>query len=299
MAVGIVVEYNPFHNGHIRQLNWIKSNFPNEKIIVVMSEKYSQRGEIIVVPYKVRVKFAKKYGVDQVLPLTFEETVQAAHIFAKNAIQKLYAAGVDKLVFGSESNDVTKMKQLAANIITHKATLDTKIKHYIKAEKLGYPKAYALATKDIFGEAFEQPNDILGMEYIKYILENNLPIDIFTIKRNVEFHSLETTEHYASATFLRALIKQKGDLSPFSPLPNKFRDRTDKFYRQFQKILTKTPIAKLQTIPLVSEGIENLLLKNVQIATYDKFVDTCTSKRYTRSKIKRIMAWIVEKKWAK
>ncbi len=69
MSVGIVVEYNPFHNGHTRQINWIKNNFPNEKIIVVMSDKYTQRGELAVASFSKRVKIDKKYGVDKVLKL--------------------------------------------------------------------------------------------------------------------------------------------------------------------------------------------------------------------------------------
>ncbi|VEU76910.1 nucleotidyltransferase [Mycoplasmopsis columbina] len=297
MAIGIVVEYNPFHNGHIRQLEWIKKNFPNDKIIVVMSNKFSQRGELIVASFKNRKKIAKKYGVNKVLKLSFKEGVQAAHIFAKNAINKLYKYKIDKLVFGSESNNVQEMIDLAIFLKNNKIQFDQKIKYYLKKEKMAYPKAYAQTLLDLKGKNFIQPNDILGFEYVKHIINNSLKIKIFTLQRNIGYHSLETSDKYASATFLREKIQKKEDISYYSPLKIKKVYKIDKYYKKFQKIMLKTNLDKIKKIPLVTEGIENLFLKHLHLKSYQDFVQACTSKRYTASRIKRIMAWIINKKW--
>ncbi|MBU4690010.1 nucleotidyltransferase [Mycoplasma zalophidermidis] len=297
MAIGIVAEYNPFHNGHIRQINWIKQNFPNEKIIVIMSDKFSQRGEYTITSFNNRKKIAKKYGINKVLKLTFKETVQAAHIFAHNAIEKLYRAGVNKIVFGSETNNPDRMIRVAKFLKNNIDEFNHVIRHYIKKEKLAYPKAFASALIELTGENFDMPNDILGFEYVKSIVNNNYNIEIFTIERNIPFHSQLTNQNFASASLLRTKLKNNEDISNYSPMKISHPRFIEKDYKKFINILTKTPINKLRKIKLISEGIENLLLKNSHLKTYDEFVDACVSKRYTSSRIKRIIAWILCKKW--
>lgn len=299
MAIGVVVEYNPFHNGHIRQLNWIKDNFPNEKIIVVMSGKFTQRGELNVASFHARKKVAKKYGVTKVLKLSFKETVQAAHIFAYNAIMKLAKAGIDKLVFGSEDNNPDLMVA-TAKLMNEKQSEFSIIFHRILREEKGisYPKAVAQTIKELGGNEYEMPNDILGFEYVKVIIDNKLPIKVYTIKRNVPYNSETTVDDYASGTLLRKMIFNKEDISKYSPMIFKHKTkRIEDYYHKFQKIVSKTKPEKLRKIPMVAEGIENLFKKNINIPTYDLFVETCTSKRYTASRIKRTMAWILLKKW--
>ncbi|EFF41447.1 cytidyltransferase-like protein [Mycoplasmopsis alligatoris A21JP2] len=89
VKVGIVVEYNPFHNGHLYQLNWIKEHFENPEIIIAMSHKYSQRGEKLILYWKDRVKIAKKFGVEKAIKLDVNISAQAAHIFAHEAVLRL------------------------------------------------------------------------------------------------------------------------------------------------------------------------------------------------------------------
>ncbi|WP_027120606.1 nucleotidyltransferase [Mycoplasmopsis lipofaciens] len=298
MAIGIVAEYNPFHNGHIRQLNWIKEKFPNEKIIVVMSDKYTQRGELAIASFKQRKAIAMKYGVDKILKLKFEETVQAAHIFAYSAILKLYKHGVDKIVFGSEDDDPQTMIKTAQLMKEKQVEFHNILHAKLKKGKTSYPRAMAETISELGGKEFTKPNDILGFEYIKVIVEKNLPIDIYTIKRNIDFHSEETNDIYASASLIRKMIFNNEAIDKYSPMvfnkkPKKIQDK----YSKFQKIVKKTSVSKLKKIPLVSEGIENLFKKNINIPSYDLFVEACTSKRYTSSRIKRIIAWILNKKW--
>ncbi|MCE6115320.1 nucleotidyltransferase [Mycoplasmopsis agalactiae] len=294
MAVGIIVEYNPFHNGHIRQIKWIKNKFPNEKIIVVMSDKFTQRGELAVASFSKRARIAKKYGVDKVLKLSFNETAQAAHIFAHNAVMKLYKKGkIDKLVFGSESNNVELMITVAKGLKEKEKEFYQLVKTLQKKEKISFPKASSMAINILFGHNFVMPNDILAFEYIKTIINNNLPIIPYSIERNVGFHSDQTNDIYASASLLRKMIFERNDISNFSPM--KFK-RTPKsvasLYKTFQtKVLNNKE--KIKDFPVVSEGIENLIIKNIEQPDYDSFVEKCTSKRYTSSRIKRIIAWVL------
>ncbi|MBY7705733.1 nucleotidyltransferase family protein, partial [Vibrio harveyi] len=87
MSIAIIAEYNPFHNGHIYQLNYVKKHFPNEKIVVILSGKYTQRGELAVADFETRKQFALKFGADEVIKLPFKYATQAAHIFAQGAIE--------------------------------------------------------------------------------------------------------------------------------------------------------------------------------------------------------------------
>ncbi|WP_429980775.1 nucleotidyltransferase family protein, partial [Mycoplasmopsis bovis] len=106
LKIGVIAEFNPFHNGHIYLLNKIKEKYPNSKIIVALSSNYTQRGEIACASFAQRKKICKKYGVNKVIKLDFETSTQAAHIFAKGSIETLNKAGIDILFFGtSDSNN--------------------------------------------------------------------------------------------------------------------------------------------------------------------------------------------------
>ncbi|KUH47338.1 nucleotidyltransferase [Mycoplasmopsis meleagridis] len=293
--VGIIVEYNPFHNGHIRQLEFVKKQFPQEKIIIVMSDKFSQRGECILVSFRKRKKIAKKYGVSKVIKMPFYESSQAAHIFAKNAINRLYKAKITKLIFGSESNNPTQMINLAKILKKGEQTFNSLIKKYIKNDKLAYPKAYSLALSELTNKNYDKPNDILGFEYVKYIVNNNLNIEIYTIERNIDFNANMPINKYASGTYLRELIKQNKNISLYSPLKIKYKNQEEKLFKKFKKNMLKYKLEKIREIPLISEGIENLLLKNINCDNYQTFIEKCTSKRYTASRIKRIMVWVANK----
>ena len=104
VRIGIVAEYNPFHNGHIYQINEIKKRWPNSTIVVVMSGRFVQRGEIAIAPFEKRKEIALQNGVDELYELPFFYATQAAHIFAYGAIMELHKHNIDILVFGSETD---------------------------------------------------------------------------------------------------------------------------------------------------------------------------------------------------
>ena len=293
MSVGIIAEYNPFHNGHILQINEAKRRWPNEEIIIIMSGKYVQRGEMAVASFEVRSKIAKKYGATKVVELPFEYATQAAHIFAHGAVKTAVDLGIDKLFFGSESNDPNRLMLIAKTIRDNEDKYNTTLKLYLK-QGYSFPKSAGKALEKLIGNPINLPNDILGLEYCKAIVYNNYSITAHTLKRTIPFHSIVPTQKFASATYIRTLINKGLDVSEYTPMnftkmPKKIEDE----YAQFQEIVNKLSIEELSKIQLISEGMENLFKKHIHLKTFAEFVDACNSRRYTSSRIKRVMLYVL------
>ncbi len=294
IRIGIVAEYNPFHNGHIYQINEIKKRWPNSKIIVVLSGKYVQRGEIAVASFEDRKKIAMNYQIDEVYELPFEYATQAAHIFAQGAIFELNKYNIDYLVFGSETDDIESFYLIANTIKNNENLYYKNLKKEMKSG-ISFPKANQIVLEKLVGKSFNMPNDILGLEYVKAIVNNNYPIKAFSIKRTIDFHSLETFENLASATYIRKLIFDNNkEYKKYTPMVfDNIPDRIENYYKEFQNIVRNSEIEKLKNIKMMSEGMENLFKKNINAATYEEFVNLSNSKRYTSSRIKRVMLYVL------
>ncbi len=111
--IGLICEYNPFHNGHLYHIEKTKELYPDSIIILVLSTCFTQRGNISILTKEEKTEIALNYGIDLVIELPFIFSSQSADIFAKGAISILNELGCDTLVFGSESNDVEKLKEIA------------------------------------------------------------------------------------------------------------------------------------------------------------------------------------------
>ena len=162
--VGIICEYNPFHNGHLYHLNKVKELFPNEIITLVLIGNFVNRGDMSVINKWDKTKLALDYGVDLVVELPFMFATQSADIYAYGAISILDNLKCDYLVFGSESNDIDTLIKIA----------DTKvdIKDLLK-KGYNYPKAIDIALKKKLNISINTPNDLLGISYIKAIEKLN------------------------------------------------------------------------------------------------------------------------------
>ncbi|MBN3534562.1 nucleotidyltransferase [Mycoplasma procyoni] len=296
MAIAVIAEYNPFHNGHKYQLEYIKKHFPNDKVYIILSGKYVQRGELAVASFEQRKQMALQHGADEVIELPFEYATQAAHIFAKGAIDIIAKHNIDKLLFGSESDDVESLVKIAETIYYNEEIYNKLLKGFLK-QGFSFPNASAKALGELTGAEITMPNDILGLEYIKAIVFNNYNIKPYTIKRTVGFHSEQTNENFASASLIRKMIFAGEDVSKYTPM--KFEtlpDRIENYYKDFQEIVRNTPAEELAKNPMISEGMENLFKKNIDIETYEEFVNKTNSKRYTSSRIKRVMLWVLLQK---
>lgn len=289
-VIGIVTEYNPFHNGHIYQLNKIKEMYPDSLIIVAMSGNYTQRGEISIINKWDKAKISINYGVDIVLEIPFIFSNQSADIFSYAALKMLNEFKIDTLVFGSECNDKEKLIK-AASIQINNKEFDMLVKSYIdKGEN--YPTSVNLAIKDLTGISINESNDLLAVSYIKEILKNNYKIDIIPIKRTNSFLDLESNDDIVSASNIRNKIRCNIDVSKHLPKESldmiKLYDEDKLFELLKYKIISEKE--ELEKYHLVSEGIHNRIYKSLMISNnYQELVENIKTKRFTYNKVNRIL----------
>ncbi len=292
-VVGIVVEYNPFHNGHLYHIEKTREKFENCTLIAIMSGNIVQRGQFSILDKFTKSKLALSYGVDIVLDLPFIYANQSADIFAAKSIEILNHFGVTDIVFGSETNDVKMYKNLA-DIQLNDKSYDNLVLKYMN-QSLNYPTACSKALEDICGKNISLPNDILGLSYTKAILKNNYNIDIHTIKRTNDFHS-NKLDNVASATGIRNALLENKDVEhcvpplTFAALNSSYLYFNENFFNLLKyKILSSTK-DELNNINLVTEGIENRIISVIKdVNSYDELVKSLSTKRYTYARVSRIL----------
>ncbi len=294
-VVGIIVEYNPFHNGHLYHINKIKELYPNCTIVAVMSGNFTQRGDASIMNKWDKTELALQYGIDLVVEIPFVFATQSADIFAKASIELLTHLKVDTLVFGSESNNIVLLKELATIQLESKK-YNTLVEEYLE-EGINYPTACSKALFTLSGKKIDKPNDILGLTYIKEIIRQKSDIEPVCIKRNNDFNSKELNDDMTSATSIRYALSQNADISNYVPFytNEKLKDHlvfTNNYFSILKyKLLTEKDLSIYQT---VDEGIENRLLKYiVSSKSLDEFILKIKTKRYTYSKLSRMFTHIL------
>lgn len=209
-TVAIIVEYNPFHNGHLYQINKVREETNADCMIVIMSGNYVQRGTPAIIDKYARTKLALSNGVDLVFELPVYYATASAEFFAYGAVNILNRLGiVDYLCFGSECGDITLLHQLASILLEEPDEFKCYLKAHLK-DGLSFPVARKQALIDYLGHTesldlvLNEPNNILGIEYIKALKKLNSPITPITMKRHGAGYHDKTLEHpFCSATALR------------------------------------------------------------------------------------------------
>ena len=214
MRIGIICEYNPFHNGHIYHIEKIKEKYPDSTIILVMSSFFTERGDISVLDKKAKTEIALENNVDLVIELPFVFATQSADIFAYGAISILNKLDVDLLIFGSESDNVEALKETALTELEDD-NYDNVVKDFLD-EGVNYPTALSKALDMITGYKVNKPNDLLGISYIKSLIITNSKIKPETIKRTNDYHDLKLS-HISSASAIRKALSSKSDISSSVP----------------------------------------------------------------------------------
>ena len=298
MTIGIICEYNPFHNGHLYHLNKIKEKYKDSTIILVISGNFTQRGNISIINKWDKTKLALNYGVDLVIELPFLYASQGADIFAKGAISILKELKVEKLIFGSETNNIEKLYKLAKTQINNKE-YDNLVKKYLD-KGLNYPTSMNKALKDLTKEEVTTPNDLLGLSYIKEIIKQNASIEVETIKRTNNFHEKDLGHNIiTSATSIREALKNNIDVTNYVPtetskyLSNNYKNIENSYFNllKYKIIVDKD---KLNTYQTVDEGIENRLLKYInEVSSTEELIEKLKTKRYTYNKIYRMLNHIL------
>lgn len=295
-AVGIICEYNPFHNGHLYHLNKVKELFPNSPIIVILGGNFLQRGEPSIINKWDKTKIALHYGADLVIELPYPFASQSADLFAKGSIQLLNYLKVDNLVFGSELNNLEELK-LIADIQLTNPTYNELVKEYI-AEGINYPTALSKALGAITGKIIDTPNDILGISYIREIKALKSKIKPISIQRTNDYHSLELDNDIVSATSIRNALKNKQEIIKYVPEETlKYLNSDLHFiddYYPFLKYKILSDINNLSKYQTVDEGIENRIKKYIiQSNSLNELIMNIKTKRYTYNKIRRMLTHIL------
>lgn len=313
-SVGLIVEYNPFHNGHAFHLSEARKKTGADIVIAVMSGNFLQRGEPALVSKWTRAKMALAAGVDIVFELPYLFATQQAEIFANGAVSILAASGCEAICFGSESGNITDFEQTVEFIQAHDSRFQQQVKVHI-SKGVSYPKALSLAFKDLLPDEsvidLSKPNNILGYQYIKSVQQQAKPMRIVTIQRkNADYHDEQLPlEPIASATSIRkALFKENQSIDEIKQyLPQttfnlllEYKEKNRGFhnwelYWPFLKFkLLQSSPEELSEIYEVEEGIEHRLLSTVmQADSFHDFMTKLKTKRYTWSRLQRICLHIL------
>lgn len=293
MNIGIIAEYNPFHYGHLYHLKKIKEMYPNSNIILVLSGPITERGDLSVYSKWDKTFVALQSNVDLVVELPIKY-IQSADWFSKGAIGILNKLGCDTIVFGSESNDVELLKNLA-NIQLNNKEYDNVVKKYLD-EGLNYPTAMSKALSMFSKTTINTPNDLLGLSYVKEIIKNNYDINPITIKRTNNYNSKKIEGKITSATSIRELLRNNKSIKKYIPkysyefIKNPiFLD--DYFSYMKYKIITEDDLTKYQ-------GIDNILQNRIKkfindSNNLDELINNIKTKRYTYNRIKRALIIIL------
>ncbi len=291
--VGVIAEYNPFHNGHLYHLNKVKEMFPNSNLILILTGNFTQRGEISIINKWDKTKIALDYGFDLVVELPFCFATESARVFAKGSIDILNLLNCNYLVFGSESNNINLLKELAS--LTYNNELYDKLINKYSKKGVNYPTACFLALKDITGKEINKPNDILAFEYIKRIMKINSNIIPISIKRTNSYHENKINSSIASATAIRKNINDTNAIKKVIPnnvLKYITKIDHDKYFNLLKyEILTNNNLSQYID---VSEGIENKLKKEIiNCNNLNELILKIKSKRYSYTKLSRMLLHII------
>ena len=293
-AIGIIAEYNPFHNGHLYHLNKIKEKYPDYTIVLVMNGNFTERGEVTIIDKWKRSDIALELGIDLVIELPFSFSTQSADFYAYGAITLLEKLQVEKVIFGSESDNIEDLKLIAETQINNDE-FDKLVKIYCKLGN-NYPTALSKALEDLVDKKITTPNDLLGISYIKTILKNNYKIIPETIKRTNNYHDKEISNTISSATSIRESLKDDKDIEKQVPI-NTLKRLNNLHYMDMYfnilkyKIITEDNLEKYQTV----ETGMNKKLKEVitEVNTYDELIKSIKSKKDTYNKISRMLLHIL------
>lgn len=292
-SVGLVVEYNPFHNGHLYHLNKVKEIFPNYIIILVMSGHFMQRGDVSIINKWDKTKIALEMGIDLVIELPFAFASQSADLFAYGSISILNALNVEAVVFGSETGDIEVLKKMAS--LQENESYHNNVRNFLD-EGINYPTAMAKAIKKEIDIDINSPNDLLGISYIKAINKLNSSITPITIKRTNDYHDLNINGTVCSATAIREALKKGVDIKDNVPsityqYLHDLHFIEDYFDYLKYKIISTPDLSIYQT---VDEGLENRIKKAINNSNnLEELIFNIKTKRYTYNKIKRMLTHIL------
>lgn len=293
-VIGVIAEYNPFHLGHLYQINKIKEMYNDSIIIAIVSSSFTQRGDVSILNKWDKARIALDNGIDLVIELPYFYAGQSSDIFAKGAVTILNYLGIDTLVFGMESDDINNLK-LMADIQLNDNNYNNIVKEYL-SNGYNYPTALSKAIKDILNLDIYLPNDLLALSYIKQVKLINNNINVIGIKRTNDYHSKEITSNIVNASLIREQFKNNLDISNYIPNydTNKLYNVSVNDFYPLLKYQILNNINNLDKFLTVDEGIDNRIKKYIKNSnSWDELVNNIKTKRYTYNKINRMLMHIL------
>lgn len=308
--LGIVSEYNPFHNGHVHHLEVSRQLSKAAFTVAVMSGNFVQRGDTAIVDKWIRTEMALKAGVDLVIELPTVYALSSAENFADGAVKILNSLGVvDYISFGSEIGEITPLNDVASVLYKEPKEFSSLITTQLRSG-LSYPKAREIALSQYFrgsqkyNDILSNPNNILGVEYLKSLKRHRSHICPITIKRDyADYNSTTEKNGIASATAIRTMIKNNKNVHRVVPYETyelleecinngKVIPDLSVFEKEIIYTLRKMTLSEVAELPDVSEGLENKI--KFAANNFNKLsdlIENIKSKRYTQTRIQRILLY--------
>ncbi|MBD5522194.1 MAG: nucleotidyltransferase [Lachnospiraceae bacterium] len=313
-TVGIIAEYNPFHNGHMYQIEQAKKITGADYCVIVMSGNFVQRGTPAIMDKSLRTKAALMGGADLVIEIPVHYAVASAEYFAGGAVAILDKLGIiDSLCFGSECGDIEILSDISDVLVSESEAFKTVLKQSVKKGD-SYPKArnYAIsaAAPHLNGhmEILNHPNNILGLEYLKALKKRNSNITPYTIARlGSGYHDTDLNTSYGSAQAIRESITQTHDIQFIKDqIPNCTYELMEQAYSKTFPILPED-ISPLLHYKLLMEhdagfekyfdidsGFSDKLRKYIpDMAVHADICDTLKSKNMTYTRVVRNLLHIL------
>jgi predicted nucleotidyltransferase len=316
-AVGIISEYNPFHNGHKYHIHAAKKACGADFAVCIMSGSFVQRGEPAIFDKWSRSQMAVMNGADLVIELPVVYACQPSEIFALGAVKILNSMEViSHICFGSELGDTDTLHQLAKLLHNEPDAFKQLLKTQLDLG-VSYPKAISNALSSYAGEEqqsvnddiLKNPNNVLGIEYIKALMTLESSIEPIAVKRILSGHNdIGITDNIASATAVRNEIRENGitdkvimtmsensmDIINTNIKANRHPIYLDDFSDILLYRLRVIEEAELRTFLNVREGIENRLKKYAKTcSSCEELIEAVKTKRYTRTYIQRLLCHLL------
>ena len=295
MKIGIVAEFNPLHSGHRYLIECARkiADENNGEVICVMSEFFTQRGEVAIVDGYTRAKEAVRSGCDVVIALPYLGSVAYGDDFAKKSIEILSGAGITHLIFGTENKDVNMFEEI------YTKQQNKNREEYKKLLKTGFN--HAKINSVLFGLENNNPNFSLAYSYYKAIREANLDIKLIPVKREGQgLNSSDISgEVHLSATAIRHNINDEKiekylSKEMVADLRKEAIASEDALFPYLKYKILSLGKAGIEQIYDVSEGLENRIYEAaLKAKTYSNLVELIATKRYSNKKIQRVLLHIL------
>ena len=302
---GIICEYNPFHNGHLYHIRETRKNGATH-VVAVMSGNFVQRGDTAIMDKLERARLAVHSGADLVIELPVQYCLSSAENFASGAVWLLNSMGcVDEISFGSECGDIDKL-QKALDTVEITALMQKDTIREIMEKGYTYPRALTSVingTDPEIAAVISEPNNLLAIEYMRALKRFGSSMEPLTIKRtNVHHDSFDATNGFASASYIREQIINARSTSGIGQyttsiwidaINNAFRNGEIATLSKLERIilykLRSSSVEEIAEINDVGQGLENRIFGARMAGSLDELLFTVKTKRYTMSRIRRIM----------